>query len=787
MFSIKKIPAFFKTRFFGLLSVVFLSILFLVIFYGKVLFSLNTTFFSTSGDGILSYYNSYYLAKFDTSLMFSRSINYPYGEVAFYTQSQPFIAGTLKFISENIVDVTVYTVGVINFLMLFSIVMAAIILYLLLTEMGLPSLYGLFVSVGIAFLSPQIDRFPGHFSLSYVFAIPLLLYLLLLFHKRQRKILISSITGAVLFVLMTCHVYFVAFFGIAIAFYWISAFINPRDHGSIPPVKAFLCIALQLIIPVLIFYLITSHYSYLSPDRPSKPYGFLVYKASPESVLLPLWVDYGKIIHRFWKLGYVQWEGVSYVGITAAVGFFVLLAGLLKKILKRNWKALFQVTDNYFLNIMFWASFAALLYSFGYPFIFGLEALLEFLGPLQQMRAIGRFAWLFYFVMNIVAFYRIWSWRQTSRKKALKNTILILCMILLYTDVYYFLKSRQGYLNNKFPAWSDSRNAEHDNQWVAHIDAKKYQAILPLPFYHMGSDNYSINARCNMLANSFLVSMKTGLPVAAIYISRASISQSIKNIALVLEPYRDLKILKDFPNKKPFLIVAARCNEFTPEEKNLLHLSFKIDSNTFFNLYRLDYDSLLMIPRRKSKEIIREFADRPDQIQDSIYKSDNVAVVEHLNFDASSQAEGYQGKALQITGRSSVLLFDNYIPSGIDSIHLLSFWLCPVDKDLVPKTRLEIALFNDKGIQYDYRNEMMGSFLKTVDNSWGLVEYPIRLLKPGSRVRITAYNTEVNRKQLYLIDELLIRPHECNVYYSHRNFISKNNRWFYSTYIPNPR
>ncbi len=199
----------------GLLSVILLSILFLVIFYGKVLFSLNTTFFSTNGDGILCYYNSYYLAKFDTSLMFSRSINYPYGEVAFYTQSQPFIAGPLKFISENIVDVTPYTVGVINFLMLFSIVLAAVILYLLLTEMGLPALYGLFVSVGIAFLSPQIDRFPGHFSLSYVCAIPLLLYMLLLFHKRQRKILISSITGAVLFVLMTCHIYFVAFFGIA--------------------------------------------------------------------------------------------------------------------------------------------------------------------------------------------------------------------------------------------------------------------------------------------------------------------------------------------------------------------------------------------------------------------------------------------------------------------------------------------------------------------------------------------------------------------------------------------
>ena len=362
----------------------------------------------------------------------------------------------------------------------------------------------------------------------------------------------------------------------------------------------------------------------------------------------------------------------------------------------------------------------------------------------------------------------------------MQTTVIILCIILIYADVYFFLKNRQDVLTNKFVAWADVNNTDPENSWVGHLDAKKYQAIIPLPFYQMGSDNYSIDARCNMLAHSFLVSMKTGLPVTAIYMSRASISQAIKNIALVLEPYRDFKILKDFPNKKPFLIVAARCNDFTPEENNLLRRSIKLDSSAYFNLYRIDYDSLLMIPQRKSEEIIREFADRPDQIQDSVYKSEPGAAIEYLNFDASGQAEGYQGKALQIKGRCAVLLFDNYIPSGIDSIYLMSLWICPVDKDLVPKTRLEITLFNDKGVQYDYKNAMMGHYLKTIDNSWGLIEFPIQLLKSGSRVRIAAYNTEVGRKQLYLIDELLIRPGQCNVYYSNQNFVSKNNRWFYS-------
>jgi len=768
-----------KSRFIGLMSVFILSILILAIFYGKVIVSLNTTYFSTDGDGIQCYYNTYYLARYDTTLMYSHSMNYPYGEVAFYTLSQPLVAGALKFISANFADVTQYTVGILNFLMLFSIMLAAVFLYLILIETGLPVYPALFISVGIAFLSPQIDRFGGHFTLSYVCAIPLLLYLLMLFHKKRHKFLYSSITGAVVFVLMTGMVYFAAFFAIVLLFYWLFALVSKKNRTSIPWLMIVLHIALQLIIPVVVFYLITSQFSHLSPDKPTRPYGFLVYKASPESVLLPLWIDYGRFLHKIRNFSYVQWEGISYVGITAAFGFIYILVSLIKKTFRRKWNALLHVTDNYFLNILFWASFAALLYSFGLPFILGLEFLVEYLGPLQQIRSIGRFAWLFYFVINLVVFYKIWCWQQSEGKRNVKALVFILCVIFLYTDVYYFLKYRQGYLNNKFTTWSDFRNTDQDNQWVDRIEPEEYQAILPLPLYHMGSDNYYMDPRCRMMSHSFQVSMKTGLPVTAIYLSRASISQSIKNIALVLEPYRDLKILEDFPDKRPFLIVAARCNEYTTDESNLLHcFASKIDSNSYFDLYRLEYDSLSALPKRKSALTAKEFANCPVQIQDSFYIADRTASVVQIDFETKGLTKGYLGNALQITGRSPSVLFDDFVPAGSDSIHTLSFWFSPIDKDLFPKTRLEIEMFNDQGIKYNYKNEMVGKLLKTVDGSWGLIEWRFPLVSPGNRIRIVVYNTQIGKKQPYCIDELLIRPDHCDVYQARGSFISKNNRWF---------
>jgi hypothetical protein len=102
-----------KNRLIGLALVFILSCIMLAFFYGKIIFSLNTIFFSTGGDGILCYYNSHYLATYDTALMYSHSINYPYGEIAFYAQSQPLIVGMVKFISTHFADITSYTVGIL--------------------------------------------------------------------------------------------------------------------------------------------------------------------------------------------------------------------------------------------------------------------------------------------------------------------------------------------------------------------------------------------------------------------------------------------------------------------------------------------------------------------------------------------------------------------------------------------------------------------------------------------------------------------------------------------------
>ncbi len=77
-----------------------------------------------------------------------------------------------------------YTLGMLNFLMLFFLAIAPVILYLIFDHLGTGMVVTVIASIAIAYLSPQLDRFGGHFNLSYVAAIPWMILLLIKFFRK---------------------------------------------------------------------------------------------------------------------------------------------------------------------------------------------------------------------------------------------------------------------------------------------------------------------------------------------------------------------------------------------------------------------------------------------------------------------------------------------------------------------------------------------------------------------------------------------------------------------------
>src|SRR4030043_1700244 len=99
----------------GLFITVFFSFFILWIFFGNLFSPINKICFAKEGDGLQSIINMTYHIRYDTSYLRCNSMNYPYGEHVFFTNNQPVISNTMKFITKNIVDVSGYTLGVINF------------------------------------------------------------------------------------------------------------------------------------------------------------------------------------------------------------------------------------------------------------------------------------------------------------------------------------------------------------------------------------------------------------------------------------------------------------------------------------------------------------------------------------------------------------------------------------------------------------------------------------------------------------------------------------------------
>ena len=170
-------------------------------FYGNLFNKLNTVSFASGGDGLQSYVNMEYHIRYDTSYMRCNSMNYPYGEHVFFSNNQPLFSNTVKFISANITDISDYTLGMLNFLMLFFLAIAPVILYLIFDHLGTGMVVSVIASIAIAYLSPQLDRFGGHFNLSYVAAIPWMILLLIKFFRKPSfwlsvVIFLSMLAGA---------------------------------------------------------------------------------------------------------------------------------------------------------------------------------------------------------------------------------------------------------------------------------------------------------------------------------------------------------------------------------------------------------------------------------------------------------------------------------------------------------------------------------------------------------------------------------------------------------------
>lgn len=256
--------------------------------------------FSDGGDGLKNYFTAAYYVRYDKGLWF-HGMNYPYGEHPVYTDNQPIWSLLMKLVN-LFFPMDQHVVGTINMLLIISLAIAVIAIYFLLREFNLPKWYAALVSLPIVFLSPQLERFNGHYSLAYVCYLPL--FLLLFVRWQKQHLSWQRGLGLLLFIVWTgfTHLYF---FFIAVAFmmaYFAVMWVRNRLRWS----RKFSRILILVIATGIAVYLPVKLTESVK-DRPKEVYGLYVFAATPAGTFLPWYGEWSKtwtenIISKHWTL-----------------------------------------------------------------------------------------------------------------------------------------------------------------------------------------------------------------------------------------------------------------------------------------------------------------------------------------------------------------------------------------------------------------------------------------------------------------------------------------------------
>lgn len=726
----------------GILLTFALSLTVLFLFFGPMLKDPNRVYFSANGDGLKSYVGAIYHLEHDTTLFRMNAMNYPYGEMAFFTDCQPMVTNSVKILSDFGIDFRPNIVGIINMFMLLSIVFGAIFICLIFLELRVAWWFAALASVGICMLSPQIGRLAGHFSLSHIMWLPMLIWLLMKFDQKKTY-WISGAIGFVTFFAAGMHMYFFALFGFLFLFYWVHTLYTKQLE--IKNIQWIIHLFVQLILPLILVQLIVGFNDTIT-DRTTHPWGFYNYRANPASVLLPIGKPYARFLSNFEIFRNVEWEALAYVGFISLIGFISGIVSLVRRAAKKQ--AWWKVSDNRLLAVFFWSSAASLLLSFSIPFNLGLQFLLDYLGPIQQLRALARFSWLFFYLINILVFYGIY---KLLKRSWYMRTLAFLALGFLFYDGYLNVKVYAAIMNNRVAELEDKSNSTPENAWVGLIQTAEYQAVLPLPYFHVGSENVWVEPKCDILRQSFIVTLKTGLPSMGVMLSRTSLSQTYKSLAIASKPVSPFLILNDLPNKKPLLILVDNCNNLSESENNLVKHAKLVWQGPKFAFYRLPVAELDSISTKGEISFKNEMS--------VVYegKSDSAQILYFNGFENNPAESTFHGSGAfsgEIKNWNRIL--EQKIRNGIpgDSCELL-FWVKGYETDLMPRSIFEfVQKSGDETVDYKY--DQFQHFYCSLNKNWMRIRIPFVLKSPSDFVTVAIRNGDLKHFRLF-VDDVLIR------------------------------
>ncbi len=769
--------------FWGLLALLAVAFALLWMKHSVWLESPNAYMFGESPDGFKNYMTSAWHVRYDSSFVHYSGMGYPYGEHVLFTDNQPLISTAMQWWSAHVSDLSERSVGVINMIQLLSMLLGGGVIFLLFRKLHLPVWYAGLSSLAILFMSPQNNRFDGHFGLSHIWVFPLLLLLLCRYEERYSRRYQSLQIGFLVWVAAQLHFYY---FGLSALFLGLYTIIQLLSDPSWRNLRVRLSHLVVMVLLPFVLLNIWIHWSDYVTDRPANPWGFTTYIGYWEGVMLPYesfplyqWID-----HNIIKIRRVDVETQAYIGLAATAFTVWILFFRRLRPFEKDWdEAAYHRVHKRYLKGIFFAALLLLIFSCGFPFaIKGMEWMVNFFGPLRQFRGLGRFTWSYFYVANVLLFYVLWN--RSIRFKGFKNgkypwfrwVIALAPLALLSYEALTFQKTKKLVLGPNVAKHSVA--AASPDHWLSKVDFSRYQALMPLPYYHIGSENIWLDIDGQHFRNMQISALYTGVPDMGVFMSRTSIGHMIKSVQFSLNPCEPPKILEDLPDNRPIalMINQSRWDEVKQKYPHLVDEAELVYENPEMRIMSLVPDSVRAYSRRQALEVSAEMDKQAAFPAGNSWRSNRDAGwLTHLSYDSlTTSAHIFKGKgAFEGNIGDTTWIWKDRIPKGE---YNLSLWIY-VKQDMGMTDEVKI-IQNSRadGHEINFKHEGLRFYVQSIVDGWALFDLAFTVYEDNSDTRIFLQKKAVDEP--FYLDEVLIKRTDATLYRREPGWVSRNNFWY---------
>lgn len=719
--------------------------------FGPLLFSPNAYLLGGAGDALKTYYSVEYFARYSSGHLHT-GMNYPYGNHPLFLDMNPLFAYVIRGINTYLFDISQYTVGILNTSTILSFFPCSYFTYKILRRNLLPDSFAIAFTLIIVFLSPQIVRFTGHLALSYLFFVPMIWYFLPNVFAGKSRIKWLLAYGGSLYLFALIHPYYF-FIGAVFFFSYLWVLVLQKRFSARASFGYLIAASLWVVSPAVMIKTWETVLSGELTDYVQYPYGFFAYIAGFESIFLPLLDPLHDIWTQFVPLRRMELEGYAYVGFVGLITLVFTLYRIANYLRRKQWKRILRPVLPDDLRTALWAGVLLLIPAMAYPFQWfpGLE---EYLGPLRQFRSLGRLAWPFYYVFMVYAIiliYQLYRSLKFNHRPIFAWGIVLASWLSWGISSWVLVNSQQQFYFKQAVTAHPERTADFQQALTqAGYQPNDFQAILALPFYHIGTEKTALPHWHSNRA-SFALSLDTGLPLINNKAARMPLQQGLEAIQLVSSP----EIARILPTKLPQATPLLLCysgQDLTAPEQALVDRATFITQVEGISLYELSIEALNMTPNtrvatfdRLSKTLFHH--------KDGYYLSGQSRAVQ---FEGYGDGPGKRGDSSLFLSSGTAILYEGLPPLMRPKAQLeASVWIrADANSSYFPP--LDVAVYQGDSLHAQFRSQVKES--RDYDQGWVRASVVFSISNRTQRVIIS-----INGKRLE-IDHLLIRPQWIHVY-----------------------